>query len=133
MCFECNAASPQKTISWAQAAPSLSLKRRREEDSGSGIPSDIKAEMDSASAGADGQPAAKQQKLAADTVSTAAGGAAPGGTAAAAQQPAGPEASGAAGQAAGAAAEARLLSDVDPSLIQSRYWPVPLHMLLSLM
>lgn len=82
------------------------------------------------STGADGQPAAKQQKLAADMVSTAAGGAAPSGTAAVAQQPAGPEASGAAGQAAGAAAEALLLPDVDPSPIQSRYIrSAPSHML----
>ena len=125
-----------------QAATPLSLKRRHEDDSGSGIPTEIKAEVDSAnkeaadaSSGAaptDGQPPpAKQRKLAAgDTVSTAAGGGAGVGSAAAGQLPAGPDASGSAGQAAGAAAEARLLSDVHPSIIQTRcaaapvYWPM---------
>lgn len=112
-----------------QAAAPLSLKRRHEGDSGSGIPNEIKAEVDAAkespdaSGGgaaaaaqlpADGQaPPAKLRKLA--TGDSAPGGSGGGDAAAAAGQEA-------AGQAAG---EARLPSNADPPGMQSRCAPAP--------
>ncbi|BDA47386.1 probable transcription-associated protein 1 [Coccomyxa sp. Obi] len=106
----------QRRIADAEAAPAaaaqaqpLSLKRRRED--GSGIPTEIKEEVEATEEGrpakqarvegvpSDGQATPEQQ---------------------AAQQPAGPDASGSAGAAANAAAEAQVLADVDPALAQAR-------------
>ncbi|EIE23491.1 hypothetical protein COCSUDRAFT_65942 [Coccomyxa subellipsoidea C-169] len=101
-------AAPTAAADASQAEP-ISLKRRRE--GGSGIPTEIKEEVEAAE---EGRPA-KQPR----TEGTPSNGqAAP--DQQAAQQPAGPEASGSAGAAANAAAEAQVLADVDPSLAQAR-------------